>query len=469
MTTATLADRALIALDRRFSPVPLAPAPAGSALEPVLGNAGLPVVGHTMALFGEPLALMRHRYDTYGPVSWTHMMGRRFVYLLGPDASEVALRNRDRAFASGPGWEFWIGPFFHRGIMLLDFDEHLHHRRVMQQAFTQERLQGYLARMNPAIARGLDRWRPRQRFPLLASFKQLTLDLATEVFVGARLGGEAEAIHRAFVDTVRAGMAILRFDVPGGRWSRGLKGRRVLERFFRRQLPARRAGAGQDLFSVLCHARSEDGVTFTDDDVVNHMIFLLMAAHDTTTGTMTTMAYYLARHPAWQERLRQESVALGKAKLDVADLDRLTLLDQVIKEATRLVAPVPYLARKTVADTDVLGHFVPRDTMVVLAPQFSHHMREHWPDPERFDPDRFAPDRRDAGAHPYAWHPFGGGVHKCIGLHFAGMQVKAILHQLLLRYRWSVPADYRTRFDFTTLPVPKDGLPVLLERLVSEP
>ena len=67
--------------------------------------------------------------------------------------------------------------------------------------------------------------------------------------------------------------------------------------------------------------------------------------------------------------------------------------------------------------------------------------------------------------HPYAWVPFGGGAHKCIGLHFADMQVKAILHQVLLKYRWRVPADYVMPVDTTSLPVPKDGLPVTLERL----
>jgi hypothetical protein len=65
----------------------------------------------------------------------------------------------------------------------------------------------------------------------------------------------------------------------------------------------------------------------------------------------------------------------------------------------------------------------------------------------------------------YAWSPFGGGAHKCIGMYFAGMQVKTILHQVLQRYRWSVPADYEWPLDTTSLPSPKDGLPVRLERL----
>jgi cytochrome P450 len=96
----------------------------------------------------------------------------------------------------------------------------------------------------------------------------------------------------------------------------------------------------------------------------------------------------------------------------------------------------------------------------MLSPHFIHHMPEYWPDPERFDPERFAPHRREDRVHSHAWLPFGGGVHKCIGLRFAALQVKAVLHQLLLTRRWTVPAGYRMPLDYTSMPTPRDGLPV---------
>ncbi|MDT7565929.1 MAG: hypothetical protein QOG76_4553, partial [Pseudonocardiales bacterium] len=74
-------------------------------------------------------------------------------------------------------------------------------------------------------------------------------------------------------------------------------------------------------------------------------------------------------------------------------------------------------------------------------------------------------DRREDKVHRYAWAPFGGGAHKCIGLHFGGMEVKAIMYQLLLRFRWSVPAGYEPPIGYGTGPMPIDGLPLRLERL----
>jgi cytochrome P450 len=412
----------------------------------------------------DPVGLMRQRYDQYGPVSWTRLFGLRVVQMLGPDANQFVLMNKGDLFSNHGGWDFFIGPFFHRGIMLLDFEEHRWHRRIMQQAFTKSALRGYLDRMGPRITAGLETW-PDGGIQVLPRVKRLTLDLATDVFMGQALGPRSEQVNRAFVDTVRAGTALLRFPVPGLRWSKGLRGRRVLEQLFRDEIPVKRGQEDNDLFSALCHATTEDGDRFSDDDVVNHMIFLMMAAHDTTTITLSNLFYHLARSPEWQERLREESRALGKTQLEYEDLEKLPGIGLAMKEALRLCAPVPSLPRRTVRDVEYDGFHIPKGSFITVAPYFTHYMEEYWPDAERFDPERFAEHRREDKVHPYAWVPFGGGAHKCIGLHFADMQVKAILHQVLLKYRWRVPADYVMPVDTTSLPVPKDGLPVTLERL----
>ena len=94
------------------------------------------------------------------------------------------------------------------------------------------------------------------------------------------------------------------------------------------------------------------------------MIFLMMAAHDTSTITATAMAFYFAKHPEWQARAREESLALGTSQPTIEQLDSLTTLDLVFKEAMRLVAPVPALVRRTTADTALLGRFIPKGTIV---------------------------------------------------------------------------------------------------------
>ncbi|MDX6553200.1 MAG: hypothetical protein QOH74_1688 [Gaiellales bacterium] len=450
-------------LNQRWPVQELAAPPVGSGLLPILGDAGAPVIGHSLDFmrFGLDFALRRH--EEYGPVSWMGAFGRQIVSLSGPEATQIALVNKDKAF-SQEGWKFFIEKFFHRGLMLLDFGEHHMHRRIMQEAFTRDRLTGYVGKMGPALREGVAGWSAKPNPRLYWSLKQLTLDVATSVFMDMRSGEDASLINRSFVDSVRAGTAVVRYPVPGGRWARGLSGRKVLERYFAEKLPTKRENDGVDLFSALCHATDEDGERFSDADVINHMIFLMMAAHDTTTITGSAAAYYLAKHPEWQERARAESLALGDEIPGIEALDRLETLDLVMKEALRLVAPVPTMARMTIKDTEVLGQYLPAGTLVGISPTANHFDANCWTNPMDFDPERFNTERREDKSHRYAWMPFGGGAHKCIGLHFGTLEVKALLHEMLRAYRWSVPSDYTARWDYVSLPVPVDGLPVRLEK-----
>jgi len=335
----------------------------------------------------------------------------------------------------------------------------------MQAAFTTQALRGYLDTMNPAIEQGLAQWQPSDEFHVFSALKQLTLDIATKVFMGYQLGDEARKLNVAFIDTVRAGTGLIRKDVPFTRWHKGIVGRRVLEDFFRAQLAQKRRSKDSDMFAQLCRATTEEGDRFTDDDIVNHMIFVMMAAHDTTTITLTSIFYQLAKHPQWQEKLREESFALGKPHLEHDDLEHMTGMTLVMKEALRLLAPVPSMPRMAMKDIVYKDFLVPRGSYVSISPAFTHFMPQYWNQPQKFDPQRFAAERREDKVHPFAWMPFGGGAHKCIGLHFADMQVKAILHQVLRQFRWQVDASYEMPIDNTSLPAPSDKLPVALSRL----
>jgi cytochrome P450 len=398
---------------------------------------GLPIIGRSLEYARDPVALFHQQWETYGAVSPMNLVGTdRWAMLLGPDACEVALRNADKAFANGPAWTFLVGPFFGRGLMFLDFEEHHLHRRIMQQAFTRDRLEAYMTGMHTAITAGLQDWQPADGFQAYWALKQLTLDIATQTFMGGAehtSPDEMARVNKAFIACVQAAAAIVRHDVPFTRWHRGMKGRRLLEEFVRGYLPSRRADATDDLLSVLCHIESDDGERFSDDDVVNHMIFLMMAAHDTSTYTLSTMLQYLGQHPQWQERCRAESAELD-ARLDgdpgLADLEGLASLDLVMKECLRLRAPVPVVLRQT----------------------------------GTFDPERFDADRREDKSHRYAWEPFGGGVHKCLGMHFAGAEVKAFMHHFLRDFTWSVDPSYVAPLNNHSLPFPKDGQPIDLRR-----
>lgn len=412
------------------------------------------------------LSRLRRMHERYGPVVLLDLGLIQYVNLFGPDANRFVLLDKERLFSARRPWMQIMGRIFPNGLLLRDGDEHKQHRKIMREAFTRPALRQYGERMNPLIGEGLATWAGAPR-PFLAfrAYKELTLDIAARIFVGVELGPETTAMNGVFEDLVAASMSKLRLRIPGLEFYRGLVGRERLVRYFSGLLAARRAGDGRDMFSRLVRARSEDGAALSDADVVDHMIFLMMAAHDTTTSTLTSLTYELAKHPQWQERIRAESRALGTAALAYEDLDRLEAMTWAIKETMRRYPPLPVIPRVATRAFEWAGYRIPANAMVVISPIHTHHMAEWWSEPARFDPERFAPGRAEDQRHTHAWVPFGGGPHLCLGMHFADLQIKSILHQLVLRYRWTVPAGYTMPVQQAPISKPLDGLPIELQRL----
>lgn len=133
---------------------------------------------------------------------------------LGPDATQAVFSNRNKDF-SQKGWDPVIGPFFNRGLMMLDFEEHMFHRRIMQEAFTRSRLSGYVEHIDKVASHVIahDWVENDPRFLFYPAVKELTLDIASVVFMGHEPGSDKELVTKvndAFTMTTRAGGAIIR-------------------------------------------------------------------------------------------------------------------------------------------------------------------------------------------------------------------------------------------------------------------
>ena len=244
----------------------------------------------------------------------SRVLGETSITLLGPEANELVLFDQTRLFSSTHGWETVLGRLFPRGLMLLDFDEHRLHRRALSVAFKAGPMKSYLAALDAGIAARVAQWKA-QPGPMLfyPAMKQLTLDLAATSFLGTGIGPDVDDITRAFVDMVAAAVTPIRRPLPGTQMARGVRGRARIVAYFSEQIPIRRDKGGEDLFSQLCRATHEDGALLSTQDIVDHMSFLMMAAHDTLTSSLTSFVAALAANPHWQGKLRDEVNALGVA------------------------------------------------------------------------------------------------------------------------------------------------------------
>lgn len=436
---------------------------AAGDLRHLPGSYGLPVVGHTLRMIRDAERWAGEGLDRYGPIFRTNFMFEPWVVAADPDVARTVLLDRDQIFSSRDGWRSTIGRLFARGLMLRDFEDHRLHRRGMQDAFRREALRSYVELMNPIIAERIDSWATHTELQVYPALKQLTLDIAARVFVGLPPGAEADRLNQAFTRTVAAAVAPVRRELPGTAFRAGMRARRWLEDFFATRIPHRRRTAAPDLFTRLCQAVDEDGRRFRDDEIVDHMIFLLMAAHDTTTSTLATMVWELARRPQLQQAVRQEAAGLGESALAWKHRDRLVLTDAVFREAMRLHPPVPFIPRRTTVATDIGGHPVPAGTPVSVAVLLIHRLPELWTQPAEFDPDRFSPGRAEDKHHSHGFIPFGGGAHTCIGRHFAQLMTAAIMIQLLQRLRIAARPGQQVHIQTLPIPKPRGGLPLLLE------
>ena len=440
--------------------------PKRNTLTHIPGDEGWPFIGKTLDVLADPKGQVERSAAKYGLLYRSHIFGETSLTFLGPEANELVLFDQAKLFSSSLGWGRILDLLFPRGLMLLDFDEHRLHRRALSVAFKSGPMKSYLAGLDTGIAARVRQWKA-QPGPMLLypAIKQLTLDLAATSFLGADLGPEVDDITNAFVDMVAASISVIRTPLPGTKMARGVRGRKRIVAYFSEQIPIRRArGGGEDLFSQLCQATHEDGALLSTQDIVDHMSFLMMAAHDTLTSSLTSFVAALAANPDWQGRLRDEANGLGiaaDAPTTFDHLEAMQLTEMAFKEALRLKPPVPSIPRRAIRDFTFMGYAVPAGTMLGVNPLFTHHMPEIWPDPERFDPMRFT-EEAQRNRHRFAWVPFGGGAHMCIGLHFAYMQAKCFARHFLQNLEVSLEPGYTPYWQMWPIPKPRDGLRVTL-------
>jgi len=421
----------------------------------------------TINFLKDPLGRSKAMVEEHGRVFRRQDFGGWGVAMIGPEANELVMFNKDKIFSSSLGWNPVLENLFPHGLMLMDFDEHRIHRKALSVAFKTDPMRHYLGQLNSGIVRNIAPWSGAPEFKFYPAIKALTLDLAAASFLGVPWGPDASKINKAFVDMVLASVAVVRTPLPLTAMRRGVKARAFMCEFFGREIPKRRGVSGDDIFTQICNTTDEDGAPLSDQSIIDHMNFLMMAAHDTTTSSISSTVHFLGVHPEWQDRIRAEILAVKArtgGELTYESLAELETIELVFKESLRLIPPVPSMPRRALKDFVFMNHHIPAGSHVGINPMMTHRLADVWPDPERFDPTRFTAEN-SKGRHKYAWVPFGGGQHMCLGLHFAYMQVKSFFFHLLAENRIVLSDSYKQEFIMFPIPKPRDGLPLRIEKL----
>ena len=234
-------------------------------------------------------------------------------------------------------------------------------------------------------------------------------------------------------------------------------------------LAGRRAGPASDagdLLAMLLAVRDEEtGEGLTDGELRDQIITFIGAGHETTAVALAWTVFLLCRHPEAADRLRAEVAdALGVRTPTADDLPRLAYTRRVIEESLRVYPPVYAVIRDVVADDEIGGYHIPARSAVILSPYITHRHPDFWPDPEAFDPDRFLPER-SAGRPRFAWYPFLGGPHQCIGQEFAMMEMVLAVAMMVQGFRFHLAPGARAEPRPMVTLRPSGGMPVYLRPL----
>lgn len=428
------------------------------------GDLKLPFVGSTLEFAQDINALIVRNWRRYGDVFKIRVLGENIIALAGPEANKMILHDNQEDFLSKKGWDFVIGDLFKNAIMLTDGEQHARYRRIMQCAFHKDPMMGYLEVIEAEVCKYLDSEIAIHDGKLITypAMVRLTMLIAGKLFFGVQFD---QKHLDAIMDVTHASMSPLHLEIPYTTYWKGMQARKALTEFYRDKIKKNRNNPGDDMFAQMCVAHSDKGEYFTDEEIINQMIFLMMASHDTTTSTLTSMIYETARQPYWQERMREESIDFyHKGPLNYNRLKEMKDINLVFLEALRLHPALVVLPRYATKDFVFDGYAIPAGTRVAISTYATHIRPDIYTLPLQFDPERFNDERAEHKKVAYSFVPFGGGKHLCIGKYFAEMEAKVVMSHFVKRFQWTIPDGYVMRYA-PPLNHPRDGLPIFIKRI----
>lgn len=212
----------------------------------------------------------------------------------------------------------------------------------------------------------------------------------------------------------------------------------------------RRDGNGQsgDLLDMLLSAQDEEtGVGMSDRQLLDEVMTLFMAGHETTAHTLVWTFYLLHHHPHVETRLFHElNTILAGRPPTMGDLQDLPYTDKVIKESMRYLPAVWGIGREAIEDDEIGGYPVAGGTSIYIPIYNMHRHPAYWNDPNSFDPERFANPDVEKNLR-WIYMPFGGGPRQCIGNSFATLEAKLALATIAQRYHVKLTSDKEVEFD----------------------
>lgn len=416
------------------------------AATPPLVSGGLPVVGHTSAFLRDPESLLLRGYAEHGRVFSLQLGGRKAVVVLGRENNRMFFSETDRRLSIRSAYPFFIRMFAPDFFFFAEPDQYRQQREILLPRFRGSQFDSYVAVMEDETRKLIDRLGYRGEIDLIPVIGPLVMHIAARTFLGPDFSQHIVGFFDKFRD-FSAGMdPVMPGWLPLPHLLRSRLARDHLRSSMLELIANRRRHPidPPDFLQTLSQARFADGSAVSDPVLANMLLLLTWAGHETTTGHLAWGLVDLLQHPIELDRVMVEQRAAmpEERPLCMQDLQRFVHLSRALHETERL-HPVAFIMSREVAEPlEVDGYRLSPGTLVIASPSVSHRLPEEYQDPEVYDPDRYLEEPRATSD----LIGFGGGAHRCLGVHFAYVEMKVVLTLLLRHYDFELidkPAPVR--------------------------
>jgi cytochrome P450 len=426
-----------------------------------------PPVLQTWVWIRRPREFLDECSRRYGQRFTVRFMGNRsFVMLASPSDIKAVFASAPEIFHSA---NKSMRPFLgEHSLFVLEGAAHRRHRKSIMPLLRRERLAEYCEQIRDIASADVKRWPVGTPFPIVDRMREITLDVTFQAIFGVHDAARVVQLRRLLIQMTQGPSAALAFmpflqrDLGG--WSpygRFLKIRSAFNALLVEQIRETRASL-EKRDDLLARLTSVEDEPMTDEELVDELITLLAAGHETSTAALAWIFQWILGDTSVHERVREEvERVVGRGPLQREHVDQLPFLEACISESLRLSPVLPIVPRLLHRQGTFGDLELPAGTFIAPCAYLAHRDPAVFPAPEHFNPERFMGKRFE----PSQYFPFGGGARLCVGNQFTLYETVVILAVVFSQAKLKRP-DTRPqatgRHGITLTPV--GGTPVILER-----
>jgi cytochrome P450 len=394
-----------------------------------------------------------------------NMFGKPLFFIFRPELIRELLVKQSDKLHRDP----FVSRAFRRvlgnGVFMAEGKAWKRQRRLVQPAFHAMRIQKYVETMAAYTREMVSGWTEGEVVAVNTAFNQLTMRIIAKTMYGVDLASQTAELGRLMQIILEVMEEQLSQTIIWPMWVPTAQNRRQGQalrevRALLGQIVQERRASGRDegdLLSMLLLARDEAGQPMEEELLLDELITLFFAGHETTAVALTWLAHLLATHPEATGRLTAElDQTLGQRPITFADLADLPYLDAVIKETLRLYPPAFGFGREVQEPFTIGPTQFPRQAVLLFSSYATHRDPTLYDQPDRFWPDRFL--QEDTRPDKYAYFPFGVGSRICLGNMFAQMEAAVICATLLQTVQLTRADELPVEMDTVVTLRPKQPL-----------